>query len=74
MAKISFRYGAMGSSKTANMLMIRYNFEEHYGEKAIRSGRLYLFKGKSKVAQVSHRDCSGFITFDEVQEFLDKTL
>lgn len=49
-------------------------FEEHYGEKAIKSGRLYLFKGKSKVAQVSHRDCSGFITFDEVQELLDKTL
>jgi len=34
MAKISFRYGAMGSSKTANMLMIRYNFEEK-GKKAI---------------------------------------
>ncbi|MBQ8218283.1 MAG: thymidine kinase [Bacilli bacterium] len=28
MAKISFRYGAMGSSKTANLLMIKYNFEE----------------------------------------------
>ena len=28
MAKISFRYGAVGSSKTANMLMIRYNFIE----------------------------------------------
>ena len=34
MAKISFRYGAMGSSKTANMLMIRYNFEEK-GKKAL---------------------------------------
>lgn len=28
MAKLSFRYGAMGSSKTANILMIKYNFEE----------------------------------------------
>lgn len=28
MAKISFRYGAMGSSKTANMLMIKHNFDE----------------------------------------------
>lgn len=34
MAKISFRYGAMGSSKTANILMIKYNFEEK-GKKAI---------------------------------------
>lgn len=34
MAKISFRFGAMGSSKTANALMIKYNFEEK-GKKAI---------------------------------------
>lgn len=34
MAKISFRYGAMGSSKTANALMIKYNFAEK-GKKAI---------------------------------------
>lgn len=34
MAKISFRYGAMGSSKTANLLIINYNFSEN-GKKAI---------------------------------------
>ena len=28
MAKLFFRYGAMGSSKTANALMTRYNFLE----------------------------------------------
>ncbi len=28
MAKLSFRYGSMGSCKTANILMIKYNFEE----------------------------------------------
>ena len=28
MAKIYFRYGAMGSSKSANILMVRYNYEE----------------------------------------------
>lgn len=28
MAKLYFRYGAMGSSKTANVLMVRYNYEE----------------------------------------------
>jgi len=28
MAKLYFRYGAMGSSKTANALMVDYNYEE----------------------------------------------
>ena len=28
MAKLYFRYGAMGSSKTANALMVRYNYLE----------------------------------------------
>ncbi|MBP3879072.1 MAG: thymidine kinase [Lachnospiraceae bacterium] len=28
MAKLYFRYGAMGSSKTANALMVHYNYEE----------------------------------------------
>lgn len=28
MAKLIFRYGAMGSSKTANALMVRHNYEE----------------------------------------------
>ncbi|MCR5746197.1 MAG: thymidine kinase [Lachnospiraceae bacterium] len=34
MAKLYFRYGAMGSSKTANALMVRYNYEEK-GKNAI---------------------------------------
>ena len=51
MAKLIFRYGAMGSSKTANALMVRYNYlekgknvvilkpkcENRDGEKVIRS-------------------------------------
>jgi thymidine kinase len=28
MAKLYFRYGAMGSSKTANALMVKFNYEE----------------------------------------------
>lgn len=35
MAKLYFRYGAMGSSKTANALMVRYNY--------IEKGRKVLF-------------------------------
>lgn len=34
MAKLYFRYGAMGSSKTANALMVRFNYEER-GQKAM---------------------------------------
>ena len=34
MAKLYFRYGVMGSSKTANALMVRYNYEER-GQKAL---------------------------------------
>lgn len=34
MAKLSFRYGVMGSSKTANALMQKYNYEER-GMKAL---------------------------------------
>ena len=39
MAKLYFRYGAMGSSKTANALMVRYNYQE-------RKGRAHLLKPK----------------------------
>lgn len=34
MAKLYFRYGAMGSSKTANLLMVRYNYIER-GQKVV---------------------------------------
>ena len=34
MARLYFRYGAMGSSKTANALMVAYNYEER-GQRAL---------------------------------------
>ena len=34
MAKLYFRYGVMGSSKSANALMVRYNYEER-GQSAL---------------------------------------
>lgn len=34
MAKLYFRYGVMGSSKTANALMVRFNYQER-GQKAL---------------------------------------
>ena len=36
MAKLYFRYGAMGSSKTANAIMVQYNYEER-GQRALLS-------------------------------------
>ena len=38
MAKLYFRYGAMGSSKTANAIMVKYNYWER-GKNAILIGR-----------------------------------
>lgn len=49
MAKLSFRYGAMGSSKTANMLMIRYNFEEKGKKAIILKPKLDNRDGKTKI-------------------------
>ena len=34
MAKLYFRYGAMGSSKTANAVMVQYNYQER-GQRAL---------------------------------------
>ena len=34
MAKLYFRYGAMGSSKTANAIMVQYNYHER-GQKVL---------------------------------------
>ena len=53
MAKLIFRYGAMGSSKTANALMVRYN---------------YLEKGKKVVMlkpSTENRDGEKVIPFEE---------
>ena len=39
MAKLYFRYGAMGSSKTANAVMVQYNYRE-------RGQRVLMLKPK----------------------------
>lgn len=44
MAKLYFRYGAMGSSKTANAIMVQYNYRE-------RGQRVLMLKPK-----LEHRD------------------
>lgn len=47
MAKLFFRYGAMGSSKTANALMVEYNYRER-GKKAL------LVKPKTDIRDGEH--------------------
>ena len=49
MAKLYFRYGVMGSSKSANALMVRYNYEER-GQRALMvKPRLDQREGKAIV-------------------------
>ena len=67
MAKLYFRYGAMGSSKTANALMVRYNYFE-------RDRKVILLKPK-----IDTRDGERTITSriglsaecDFVEDFID---
>lgn len=47
MAKLYFRYGAMGSSKTANALMVRYNYLE-------RGCRVVMLKPAMEVRDGDH--------------------
>lgn len=73
MAKLYFRYGAMGSSKTANALMVHFNYEER-GQKALlaksgvdkRDGDLII---KSRIGL--KREC---ITLEELMNYDDKSL
>ena len=79
MAKLIFRYGAMGSSKTANALMVRYNYlEQGYhvyllkpstdtrdGKETIRS-RIGLH---AECELVSSVDEAQFLSPEEVESF-----
>lgn len=87
MAKLYFRYGAMGSSKTANAIMVQYNYQER-GQKALmlkpcldnRDGervvgsRCGLKTACSYVEDLDEIDLTGYdcVIVDEAQ-FLKKT-
>ena len=45
MAQLYFKYGAMGSSKTANALMTRFNYEERGQKTLLVKPRLYSWVG-----------------------------
>ena len=67
MAQLYFKYGVMGSSKTANALMARFNYEER-GQKAL------LVKPRMDTRDGDHQVVSRIgltypcIYFDEMQQ------
>lgn len=73
MAKLYFRYGVMGSSKTANALMVRYNYEERGQEALLVKPELDQRDGARFVASragLSH-DC---IYFSDLMEMTPREL
>lgn len=68
MAQLYFKYGAMGSSKTANALMTRFNYEERGQKTLLVKPRLDTRDGDHQVVSrigLTH-PC---IYFDEMQQF-----
>lgn len=49
MGNLYFRYGAMGSSKTANMLMTRFNYIERGKKVALLKPKIENRDGKMKI-------------------------
>ena len=61
MAKLYFRYGAMGSSKTANAIMVRYNYLERGQKVLMLKPKLDSRDGETMVAsrcgQIGRASC-----------------
>lgn len=57
MAKLYFRYGAMGSSKTANAIMVRYNYLERNERVLMLKPRLDNRDGETLVASRCGLSC-----------------
>ena len=53
MAKLYFRYGAMGSSKTANAIMVRHNYLERGQRVLMLKPRLDNRDGETMIASRS---------------------
>ena len=67
MAKLYFRYGAMGSSKTANALMVKYNYEER-GQKVLIAKPAIDTRDGEKVIKSRCGLSSSCVIFDEITE------
>ena len=69
MAKLYFRYGAMGSSKTANAIMVRHNYMERNQRVLMLKPRLDRRDGANLVASRSGLSCE--CNFVEELETID---
>lgn len=58
MAKLYFRYGAMGSSKTANAIMVRYNYLERGQKVLMLKPKLDSRDGETMVASRCGLSCA----------------
>ena len=58
MAQLYFKYGAMGSSKSANALMARFNYEERGQETLMVKPRLDSRDGETMVASRCGLSCA----------------
>ncbi|MBQ2739769.1 MAG: thymidine kinase, partial [Oscillibacter sp.] len=67
MAQLYFKYGAMGSSKTANALMTRFNYEERGQKCLLVKPRLdQRYEAQQVVSRIGlAHEC---IYFDQMQE------
>ncbi|MDY6072865.1 MAG: thymidine kinase [Eubacteriales bacterium] len=57
MAKLYFRYGAMGSSKTANAIMVRYNYLERNQNVLMVKPKLECRDGERTIKSRSGLEC-----------------
>lgn len=57
MAKLYFRYGAMGSSKTANAIMVRYNYMERGQRVLMLKPKLDNRDGEARIASRCGLSC-----------------
>ena len=71
MAKLYFRYGAMGSSKTANAIMVRHNYLERNQKVLMLKPRLDRRDGANLVASRCGLECE--CNYVEELETLDVT-
>ncbi|SDY08428.1 thymidine kinase [Lachnobacterium bovis] len=73
MAKLYFRYGAMGSSKTANALMVQYNYLER-GKKALLAKPRTDTRDGERIVKSRIGLQSECILTDELLEFSDEEI
>lgn len=71
MAKLYFRYGAMGSSKTANAIMVRYNYLERHQNVLMVKPKIDTRDGKRTIRSRSGIACE--CVFAEELEKMDLT-